>query len=593
MKKTKQARVPRTKSLAGRGTSMYAAVHENKLGLWLAGGYVSPWPKGAAIEDHHTAACSLVLERGKPSPTALLAARGRLRYGAVAAVEVDPERAGAQDDPGEPVTVLPAVSIKRVAFANQDQASQFDARMSGYADVPPGLIDVVVDPSLFDAAPVDATPPGGASAITSTGTAVPVGADGAKSHGIDPEPLRAELDTLDRLAGSLAAACWAVEHASKSAPGTSIANGLAGLAEAMSESPTPVAVASLVDTDGGASQARPVIESLVRVLLLIPREDVLSPVQVLADLRAQLVGQLDVLPDIVARFLDFSESVVSQQRDLGNNAYSDENGSITLRAILLFLLNPDPDRMDAVLERNSNVGPRVFSVAASLVGFHAGFSLISGAPKSNVRRTLTIPRMVMETRRRVAPSCQLLVRWDEGNGSRITALTWRDTELVAIRAMADPMLDSLVAITRKAGYLVSFRPSTGRVLIKQQRGAPDLAGQLVAAGPVFPRRPAIELSIESDFTGSRKQLSQLVSDIQSHACEDGVFASEVVEKKLRRLKLVAYVADPLSEGAVAEAIKCLAQARGTGVTPPASGSGPAVQDASLPVNSSGELFPSS
>lgn len=550
-KRPKTKRAASTAKPAAARSRRYIALHENKLSLCLAGGFISPWPKGAAVQDHHDVAGRLVIEADIPSASSVQAARGGLTYGSVVILEVDIDAVANVVLDQECVTVLPLQAATRALFPTEAALEEFAARISGYGDIAANLVPLAVDPAMFPR-----------HAGTEVAPELPLQDPVSSSQAIDatvpcvPNVPKESVSSLDRDAGSLATAMWALAATNR----PELVYALSGLVPVMNSGEgnerMPVVLATLLDQGEAAPTAATVLREVVRVVAGAPSGDGVDAIDVLRQVRAALEANDGRVPEIVSKFLSHSEEIAASRRDISPNAFLDEDGSITLRAILLFLLNPDSDRLGAIQVRTRNLGPRVYCLAASLIGLHSGFASLGAELKGSAARTTAVPRLVLEAFLGKASDACVTRAWHVEEGYCDTTLSWRGADLANVREPADPVLHDVAILARGLGRPARFDGATGQLSIVRSATNPMRAIVVSRRDvlPVFPRSRGLELVLDTDERLSKKSVAARVAQLNGEAIRTGIFASDVPDKRSSILRLHAFVSAPASAEAIKEAL---------------------------------------
>lgn len=553
-KRPKTKRAASTAKPAAANSRRFIALHENKLSLCLAGGFISPWPKGAAVRDHHNATGRLVLEADKPSIESMQGARGGLTYGCVVVLEVDlGVVANVVPDP-ECVSVLPLQAATRALFPTEAELDEFAARISGYGDIAANLVPLAVDPAMFPR-----------NAGTEVAPELPLQDPVSSSQAVDatlpcaPNVPEESVSSLDRDAGSLATAMWALAATNR----PELVHALSGLVPALNagegKERMPVVLATLLDRGEAAPTAATVLREVVRIVATTPSGDGVDAIDVLRQVRAALEANSGRVPEIVSKFLGHSEEVAASRRDISPNAFLDEDGSITLRAILLFLLNPDSDRLSAIQVRTRNLGARVYCLAASLIGLHSGFASLGAELKGSAARATAVPRLVLEAFLGKGPDVRVTRAWHAEEGYCDTTLSWRGADLANVREPADPVLHDVASLARGFGRPARFDGVTGQLSIV--RSATNPMHVVVVSRrdvlPIFPRSRGLEFVLDTDERLSKKSVAARVAQLNGEAIRTGIFASDVPDKRSRILRLHAFVSAPASAEAIKEALNGL------------------------------------
>jgi hypothetical protein len=533
------------------------ALHESKLSLCLAGGFITPWPRGVAIDDQHEQAGRLVFD-ARPVPAASLRqAQAGLPYGCVILLEVDASLIRDLVQMTEPVFVLPLGATSRVLFPSEEALLEFQARNSGFGDVGTDLISLVVEPSAFpwhepevesERVSLDLPLSWETKEITAQGLTLPTGCS------------RKAFELLDREAGALATALAAARLGSSPELLDDLRSFLGATNRPMNGLPMAVSgIARALDCSEAQNEAGAVIDSVVEIVSTISIGDGIDGTDTLLKVRESLKATETGLPAAVGRFIDFSLDVLNARRDLPPNAFSDTDGSVTLRAVLLFLLNPDADRLAAIRVRNRGVGERVYCIAASLLGMHAGFASLTTEVKGGRALALAVPRITLEMTQGLSPLAMLRRSWDHASGECATWLECNGETLVRVTTECDRALRDFGALAASMGYRARFARESGDMFLEVTGGSRDLivGVEPIAACPVFPRRAGLCLSTLLDERMPKKTAANLAASVSERSLQTGVFATAVPAERSAVLRLIATIVLPATADGILTAIAAL------------------------------------
>lgn len=516
----------------------YAAMHETNVALCLASGFFAPRLEENAAHDHHRAAGKVVLECSAPSAGSILQAQGDLPYGVVVVVEICPDRLSASVG-FEDTEVIPLLAAKRLVFASDQSRLEFTARTSAYADIPSNVLPCEVDPGLFA---TQAMLPGD------------LGGEGEPDHGGARNPsiegddkLRSRVALLDRCAGAMAASFSTLV----TPEGAGLQAALGGMGDGMGQvfSPSQVAweLAARIDVAVDAEAYRPLLANLVSLLCEAGASDGFSASSLLRKLHATLgaAGGNAVGSEATQRFIGFAQDVVGLRRDLPNAAFADVAGSAIPRGALLFLLNPEPETLAAVRVRTPGLGPRVYFVAAMLVGIRAGMSRLPSDIKSGAG-FLAIPSFVLAASRGEVPPLAVASRW-ERTGARISELAWSGYPMVRTRVEPVPEDLALLHTVTRAGIAAAFSPVDGTLVAEMTRAGHTAELALCPKTlPTFPRSAVVEAALYLTCTLPKRTATALMASVNEQSRETGIHCSIIDQKQGRVVQLSAYLAKPLS-----------------------------------------------
>lgn len=541
-----------SKSAQGSVTS-YVAMHDTKLAQCLASGFLSPWPRGAEVVDHHSRAGRLVFEVSGVSHQAMAGARAGLDFGSVAIIEVDPEVPFGIASATGASPALPLSSVVRVCFDSPEALEEFEARASGFGDIEPGVVRLHVEPDVF---PNDA-----GSEAQSDWVSVEVEVTGATelNDSLAIKDAGKKIQWLDRTAGSLAAVFAALPFPGGAKLVKELAD-LPGSCGSIDEGPSvPGAVAAVLDRGSESGATERVLVAVQRLVDALEPAGSLDPGELIEQVKRDLDEQEAEVTPIVSRFLDTTREIIAARRELPPSAFSDEGGSITLRALLLFLIQPDADRLLAVRQQVADLGPRVFCLYSSLAGFYAGFSGLPVDIKGSVARTLAVPELALGVLARESLQVKVRTSWDALNGSKSVALEWRDKELCRAHLAANELLKSCANVARSCGYEASFDSETGELSIKADIGGASGVAKVISREslPVFPRCQGLELIIQVGIRFAKKALREQLDLLNDAALDSGVFATGIAVGRSNSIVLHAFVLPPPSPDALYSALRSL------------------------------------
>lgn len=522
----------------GAREAWYVAMHEVNIAICLASGFLSPRPEENAALDQHARAGCLILESGQASAKAIAAARGGLAYGSVAVAEVE---LTAEQARGERLVALPLGQVKRLLFSSEDERSEFLARTSAYGDIPDDLLPVEVAPSAFGAADL---------------------IDGAADlNGAQGEPSRGELrevEDLDRRAGALMAAIVTAATVDAGALIGELSGFGEGLGRSSSLGDLAVYFAGKIDRSSDGAIYEELLRQIVSLVSSETPDSGFSAAAVLRTLAERLHDGAKVSPKI-NQFLDFARDVVAMRRDVPPHAFEDSPGSTIPRAILLFLLNPQADQLRAIAVRTPRLGPRVYALAAFLIGARAGLTRLPKELKASRVQFLSLAAFVYSLAHGTVGPLIVDQDWQDDGGMRARLMSG---ELLLAESRTPPAreVSEMISVLSGSGINVKFSKVEHRFVSE-----PILAGIGTALGfelakrPVFPRTTAClaSLSLVTASKASAKaktKTSNAVARMNSAAASTGVYA------RLRdgvSIELLAFVQIPLAREALETAVQSL------------------------------------
>lgn len=539
----KRSRKPRAKVKPVDVTEQYAAMHETNAALCLASGFVAPRPEENAAQDHHVAAGRVVLDEHAPTAASLADAAGDLPYGVVVLFDIDLRRLAS----GHAINLaaIPLAAVRRLLFANEQARMEFAARTSAYADIPSGLIPLEVNASLFEPAfegraqLVDAVNPASVEQLVKTGLT-----DG--------------LSLLDRCAGA-----WAASLSTLREPGSlHLLSALAGIDSRFSDASSLAGlawrVASQIDPSSDAVAYKPLLERIVVALTSANPADGFSASAFLKNLGMALGDQGDANGASQAqRFLRFAQDIVGLRRELPDAAFDDVPGSSVPRGALLFLLNPEPETLDAVRERTPGLGARTYFVAAMLVGIRAGLVRLPASMKSDRESFLALPQMVLAGLLGEPASLEVSSRW-EPDGTRSMELCWEGLAVSQGTSQPDPTIRSLIEVAGFVGLCLQHaRHSEALMSSVARNGLEGVVAFRQSRCPTFPRTPAIEVELAFESPVPKRNAGVLVAAANERMRETGVHCRLMEDGRRRMVALSAFMAGAPTTSSLHEVLDAL------------------------------------
>lgn len=498
-----------SKPSAHRPPQAYVAMHEVNAAICIAGGILSPRLEESAARDHHVAAGGLQVDLGAPSASSLAGAAGDLPYGNVVVFELQPPAGG----PPWPAS-LPLLRVTRLAFESQEALQLFQARMSGYGDVPEDVLPMEVDAALFSTRgdPVQAS-------IQAT------------APGTDAGQVTGLVDTfraIDRCAGGLLGALSTVREGAD-ATRMLVAFGamVLGSADVLPVGQFASTVAIAVDPSHDAATFAPVLHATVLILSSGAMDDGFSARSLVREaepLSYQRLEEGSPQQQAIHKFWAFTRDVLELRRDIPEGAWSDEGGSAMARGALLFMLNPEPEQLHAVRGRTPNLGAAVYLIAGLLVGIRSGLTRMGRDVKAARGPFLAGAALAHDWVRGL--DARLVLRhWiDPESGSNTSSLEYEGVTIAEAKEPATPLYLAFAAALRKAGIAARFLPDCSELSAKLDTSRLDaffgIAGAIL---PAFPRQEALEAFAVIPMKLTRAALSGLASELASGTPEHGVF----------------------------------------------------------------------
>ena len=125
-----------------------------------------------------------------------------------------------------------------------------------------------------------------------------------------------------------------------------------------------------------------VLKHLFPALARTKPEDGFDPSQLLAELEATVSGGSVALSEEVGEWISYVRRVLEAEVTLPELA---DRGDVFKRALLLFFVRPDLDRLAAATNSSISPGPAVLSVAAFLAGYAVGITRMGQSYKGDYR----------------------------------------------------------------------------------------------------------------------------------------------------------------------------------------------------------------
>lgn len=554
-----ETRIPKSTAKSARKKSkaapvpdhvlQYVVMHENNIAVCLAGGLLAPRPEESAARDHHLLAGGLVLESVRPSGAAFVGARGDLPYGMLVIAEV---RRSSKEKENE-VPLLPLRQATRLVFPSVERKTEFQARMSAYADVPENIIPLEVDSGLFD---LDVPNPDSPTARSRGELPHEPGVE-AEVNAERAQHVTSRIKCIDRSAGALAASLSTLSRA-EAAPLLAAFNGFgADFADGTSPSEFAAALAMRVDDSQDAVNYAPLIRTLASLLTEGVTDDGFSAASLLRRLEALGSQETATAEESRAweRFVRFAQDVVALKREPPARAFADGDGSALPRGALLFLLNPEPETLAAVRVRTPHLGARVYFVAAILVGLRAGLTRLPRELKSNREQFLAVPEYINDVMTGRRGSLRFRQVWDPISGERVQELLWDGAIVSGVRFPVDVRMAMIAEAVRAAGVEAFFSADNG--FLTSTTSAEGAAALLVfepSSAPTFPRVNACEVSATYRIRLANRTAQAIVTSINETSQVDGVYAGYPETDNGRAIRLAAYAVEPVSQTGIKDAI---------------------------------------
>ena len=536
----KSTKVPKTSG--GKCVRGFVALHSTDATVFLSAGFLPP---RATDPSEQTAHGTSIIVSASPVPASLLdRACGTRDFGFPVLVEVEiPNDGIGQLGRGmfiadSPIPIANALSLN---FKTDEQLKEFHARAGSYGDVPISACVYKVDPALFGER------------------------DSAELFSF-PEPnndlATARLRLADKIGGSIAtylaaargvseaeALGWIQRAFATTGARLTLANVLGGLAAAMGGSDSgdvrlvEEAGNFLDSTDPGSG---------------FRRQDFLSG---LAG-RAEATGD-EKFAAFVNRFVKHAEDVAAARRELADDAFAETDGKIQLRALLLFMLNPDPDRLLLAPRRIKILGTRVFCLAAAVAGGFGGLARLPSSMKAPNRQAFSgLTLLVHQAISGREVMLERALAWD-AKGVRQDVLTVAGNELARAEAAPPKVLSTAFGIASRVGLKPTFRTETGELEIKSDKYNFPITLR-ISKVPTVPLIDGLRAGAQLLSTGGVKRLGECVRAINESAQETGTFAKVFMVNQHRGIEVFATCAqDHLTDGAFGALVTAVGAAAST------------------------------
>lgn len=518
----KRARAP---AKSKRRPALYVALHSTQLSRCLA--------HGLLFESGERTLVPFLA----PVPEEVLeGARQGLEYGCVVLVEIEAGRSGNEknDDSlpieAAPLHVYPLAWVKRAVFRSRLEHDDFLARASTYDDVPVDVVEYCVDASLF-------------------GTSGLLGADPAIRGATQGEVTGPSKSiAIGKISGALAAVLAGNRWAG--GPRTGHVAELQAAIEATAVDGRPdtfiKALAGAIDTLPGAAQGTVLVGMGAAVLSELGNGAGFDVDRFLADTCGHgRLGGVD--PEMLSKFEVRADAVLSGIAELRDDAFADAEGKVALRALLLFMLNPDIEALQKVRNRMPDIGQGVFSLALALAGCKGGiasFSSSTKAPKPSVFFGTTL--VAWQIFFRLPVGLKSIARWTP-DGSYETSLLIDDLVLTNASLPTPVPLVELKFVLERTGILAAFDHATGALTWQSNAGSGHQFFAHASNSPTLPTADCIDICIHINAKLLPTGILRACADACSETRQSGVFARQSAIGKVKVLELrIACLADRLS-----------------------------------------------
>jgi len=526
----------------------YVALHSSDLMICIAGGFLRGRNLPDGSSNLQSKGAGLAMATHLPVPAShVAAARGAIEYGSVTVLEVELGLASPNglvpDKEARLELPIPLAWVRRALFRTEAERKEFVARATAYADIPPDILILKVKPGAF-------SPETQADLVLS---AQPIGTAESLSNAVP--------DALDKVAGALAA----VLAAMRLQPGpaaTRVLDHLVANAPRMT-SPGDIAagVANLLDPGYGSRQHdnAALVRAAAGVLGSMHTTGGFDATVFLNAIAGGIDGATDAQRATIETFARYAKDIVNARREISQDQFLDVAGKVATRALLLFVLHHEPDRLLAIPKRVPNLGQSVFLVTSILAGSFAGLANLPAELKAASKSAfLGVGLLAFQALRGQALAIEVKKKWDtRGNGH--AEFVFMGHTLLMQESQAPAALVKAFEILDRLALRPKFATETGTLTASLDRDT--IARSIVAnlsQSPTFPRDEAVRFSIAIEVSGTKKELGATLDKISGSSAGTGVFARPI-QGKLRQVELSVYcLANLLGDAVVRDALDALA-----------------------------------
>jgi hypothetical protein len=522
-----------------KGVLGYALFHETNLLLCMASGYFGARGEPGAIADHHNAGGNqLQLHTGPITPDDVAAAMGSARYGGVVLVEVSTDAL-----PNNPSHVTPSglrlerrvplCFARRACFPSEQSRSDFLAKLGGYGDIRGDVLRLEDDADLF--------PKSVPQLALNENTSTPA-----------PRPPVA-ANPMDKIAGAVAGLLAAL-RASPTLQAASVGRAILG-----SEHPARSAaeLVSLAANTWDVSLERTGQELLIfhaaKLLAEEPPGSGISP----RDFLRRFVDDFakdSASREVASKFAKRADDIIAARSEIASDGLADASGKIGARALLLFLLNPDIDRLADAPKRIEGLGPKVHAVASALCGAYLGFASMSAKVKapdqSSYLGTSLLAFRLLEA---LPPELEIATTWND-NGTGSASLQIASFALVRQPVSLPETLLKAYGLCKQMPLKPKLDPASGIISLSPGSLGLEHASLRMSLTYSFPRNPAVELFAQLPVWNNA-----VANEISAAFSNTLVLAKPGPNKKAPVEVSVQCTASALSTASLLEAIEALAE----------------------------------
>lgn len=523
----------------------YVAMHEINAAMCIAGGVLGPRFEEGAVQDHHIDSGGLVIEAIRPSKNSLLRASGELGYGAVCIFEViAPEWKSVVN------LSLSLLNVKRLIFQSSDAELQFRARISGFGDIPENVVLIDVDAELFFALSELIHPK--------------LFQDSALEPDLGPSVLGVGIKTMrsiDRCGGALLAAFASTKERLSGDDFRDIARLHLTLSDDSSPAYLATELALSIDGSSEAKAYALMFKSVADILCSGEMDSGFSGSELQRLAQPQSVKGLpenSKTLKIIDEAWKFTEEVLSLRREVPNGGWSDIGGSPLARGMLLFLLNPEPEQLQAAPIRVPNVGPRVLFVAGLLVGLRVGLARLGRELKEDTESFLGVSAFAHSWLAGQRVWFQHKRCWDSHEGSVLDTLEFKGNVLLSSKGLGNPELLRLASVLRSRGVNARFSKESGELSGSVSGDENLMCFEFKSASlPVFPLAIVRELSLTFDCKSSKRVIQKCLDLINLGTAEHRVSGKAMPEVRHSFIRLSVYLSKEAGDADHSEAVNAL------------------------------------
>jgi hypothetical protein len=408
----------------------YVVMHTNNLAICMASGFIGPRFENGAVRDHNYRSDTLIINSLPIPENYFIEAFGDLKYGAVCIVSVKIPKIFIG------TKILPFSYVESVIFSSQLDSDEFSAKLSGYSDIPDFKLPLRVDQTVF-----------------------PVALDDTLKINVTLHeylnPDQGYYFSVDKLSGLIFTLFFSINKLKKPA----IIKKLIKLSELNSTILGPndffKKITQILDLFTDLEEGFFLLDKLFNFLNSAEAKNGFNPKLFLNQLKTvSYQASTESQRRIIDGFCKHSLDILELRRDL--TSLGDEDGKVIPRAILLFMLSPDSNKLDGLSSMYPNLGNNVYLVASMLIGFFAGASTLPSNIKSfSNDSALIVPDFVFDLTIGGVGLFQFESSFDE-TGSSANRLTYKDKKLIDFRLNPDERLTNISNALRAAGQKVGF-----------------------------------------------------------------------------------------------------------------------------------------